>query len=43
MQTVESMSELELEQMQEKIEKSKADLMALAAQIKALKESEDKE
>ena len=32
-----------IQQMQEKIEKSKADLMALAAQIKALKESEDKE
>jgi SMC interacting uncharacterized protein involved in chromosome segregation len=32
-----------IQQMQEKIEKSKEDLKALAAQIKALKESEEKE
>ena len=41
MQTVEPMSEVEIEQMQEKIEKSKAELKALADQIKKLKESEE--
>ena len=41
MQTVEPMSEVEIEQMQEKIEKSKEELKNLAAQIKALKEAEE--